>query len=116
MFPVDCSRLQCSPHCAIFQFDIFSISFIVIENDSVCNATKTSYKLPHIEGVHEKRNEYKCDRCEKAFSYARALRRHIKAVHEGIKDHECEVCGKAFSRLHHLRDHLKSIHKHVFIK
>ena len=41
--------------------------------------------IKHIAAVHEGRKDYKCDLCQKQFSYKDNLRQHIDAVHKGIK-------------------------------
>ena len=64
----------------------------------------------HINSIHNKQKDHKCDTCEKTFSQAGYLKTHINSVHNGIKDHDCDSCGKAFSLAHNLKKHINVVH------
>ena len=51
-----------------------------------------------------KKNEFKCDNCDKAYGDNKQLKRHFKSVHEGWK-HYCNLCGKSFSYVESLKRH-----------
>ena len=41
--------------------------------------------MRHITGVHEGKNPFKCDICDRCFSQKADLNRHVAYVHEGKK-------------------------------
>merc|ERR1712179_456145 len=69
----------------------------------------------HIEGVHEKKKNHKCQTCQKTFYLAGKLKRHIEAVHKKIKNHQCETCPRAFFEARDLKKHVESVHEKKII-
>ena len=55
--------------------------------------------------IHKvKKNEFKCDNCDKVYSNKFHLKRHFDSVHEGWK-YYCNLCGKSFSLKQGLQKH-----------
>ena len=61
--------------------------------------------------VHEKRRDFKCEKCEKAFVNIRELNAHVTAIHEGKKPFKCEICNVDFGYEKNLKNHIKFIHE-----
>ena len=62
----------------------------------------------HIRLKHEERKiDFKCESCGKAFPFGFMLKKHKYTTHEGHKDFICETCGKAFIGKPGLKNHLK---------
>lgn len=57
------------------------------------------------ERTHRNERPYKCDVCDKTFTYGSTLNKH-KKTHTGEKHYFCEPCNKAFAESHHLKAHL----------
>ncbi|XP_062842679.1 zinc finger protein 135-like [Trichomycterus rosablanca] len=58
--------------------------------------------------VHEKERPrpYRCDLCEKSYSYAQVLEVH-RRTHTGERPYQCRFCGKRFNQKGHCKDHEK---------
>ena len=67
-----------------------------------------SKRKKHIEVVHEKQRNHKCQHCNKTFTESGGLKRHIKSIHVKIKNQKCDRCDKTFDRKHQLHRHLAS--------
>ncbi|CAB0043832.1 unnamed protein product, partial [Trichogramma brassicae] len=64
----------------------------------------------HQKIVHEGREDYECEVCQRTFTQKDNLIRHERTVHEGRRDYECDVCKKKFTRSTSLSIHQKRIH------
>ena len=67
----------------------------------------------HINNVHERLKNHKCDLCDKNFGYSQTLKRHIESVYERMKKHKCKLCEKAFSQVADLKRHINSVHERL---
>lgn len=54
----------------------------------------------------KKKKEVKCSHCEKVLSGPLHLKRHIQNVHERKKNFSCETCDRAFKTKYNLAQHL----------
>jgi KRAB domain-containing zinc finger protein len=61
----------------------------------------------HIESVHENKNDFKCDLCEKAFPTQEKLRRH-KRRH--FKNDQCSICR---NRVDSIKEHYEIFHSNL---
>ncbi|XP_077608528.1 zinc finger protein with KRAB and SCAN domains 4 [Crocuta crocuta] len=50
---------------------------------------------------------YKCNECERSFTWNRSLIEHQK-IHTGEKPYQCDTCGKGFTRTSYLVQHRRS--------
>ena len=64
----------------------------------------------HIETVHEKEKEYKCEICPIKFASINALFNHMKEEHMQIKASKSKDCNKNFSRELDMETHEKKVH------
>ena len=74
----------------------------------------------HVKCVHNKIKDYKCEKCDRAFSRkgnleshcmrAHGMKRHEKAVHHKTKGYKCEKCDYAGARKDNLADHFMRMH------
>ena len=65
--------------------------------------------------IHKvKKNEFKCDNCDKIYGYKYQLKRHFDSVHEGWK-YYCNLCGKSFSYEENLQKH-RNEHRGITFK
>ena len=71
-------------------------------------AWKQSRLKTHIDAVHEKKKNFVCKECGRAFAAKGGLQSHEKSVHENIKDKPCEICGKCFATRGGLKRHGRS--------
>ena len=65
----------------------------------------------HLEQVHEKKKQFRCEICSKDFFRKQHMRDHIAAVHEGKKPFKCENCGTNFAKAFQLKSHIVSVHE-----
>ena len=49
--------------------------------------------LSHVKNLHEKKTDYKCEKCGKKYFKAQALARHRKLAHQA-PNYKCNNCGK----------------------
>jgi len=61
---------------------------------------------------HKKEKLYTCEKCDKQFTFKRALTRHVASIHDGMVV-ECDLCGKKFNQIDNLRRHKQTIHEGV---
>ena len=86
-------------------------------DDSTMNQEKylNGQKLDTNE-VHERKNNFTCEKCDMMFTQKHSLMRHYKIVHEeGKKEtkkiYKCPLCSRKFGQKAHLRTHISSIHE-----
>ncbi|XP_012059213.1 PREDICTED: zinc finger and BTB domain-containing protein 24-like [Atta cephalotes] len=65
--------------------------------------------LLHVQRIHIRARNYKCNECEKNFFNKHDLVKHL-SIHSQEKPHSCSICEKQFSRLTSLQRH-KKVHK-----
>nr|CAB3267930.1 ZF(BTB/C2H2) zinc finger protein [Phallusia mammillata] len=56
----------------------------------------------------QRKAQYQCDGCGRAFRWPHLLRRHFATVHLKLKPHKCEKCGRCFNRSEELKQHAAS--------
>ena len=69
-----------------------------------------SHLRNHMLQSHEKKNIYKCDKCEKTYTKKRDLKSHILIVHEKENPFCCDLCKKGFANAASLKLHVKRVH------
>ena len=67
----------------------------------------------HINTVHKKLKNYKCQYCNKEFGRPQHLNTHVITTHEKPNNIVCELCGKTFHQSVRLKEHIRSIHEGV---
>ena len=112
------------------KFENFAIGDPNSENDFVNDSLiddSTMNKEKYLNGqkldtneeftpVHERKNNYKCEKCDKMFTQKHSLMRHYKIVHEERKKetkkiYQCPLCSRKFGQKPHLRTHISSVHE-----
>ncbi|XP_044734428.1 zinc finger protein 85-like [Chrysoperla carnea] len=68
----------------------------------ICNQGVT--KLFEHMRKHTKEKPYKCETCDKRFSFISNYRRHLR-IHGGEKRFGCDICQRRFTRKHTLQTH-----------
>merc|ERR1711860_174737 len=58
--------------------------------------------------VHSEFKPFKCELCNKAFTYSSRLSNHIRTTHTGTKPFKCKLCDKRFSQLSNLSSHMQT--------
>ena len=53
--------------------------------------------------------KFKCDRCDKKFSYSSHLKIHVDSVHLGVKL-KCEFCNYQSTTKGNLKSHINTVH------
>lgn len=85
---------------------------------SVCSKSfKSRLALRDHQHVHTGVKSYKCNYCEKTFTYKGGVTRHFKNVHQTKEKKppvQCELCGKSYADTTGLGNHMKI--KHLGIK
>ena len=66
--------------------------------------------IRHKEIVHEGKKPFKCPQCEYQTSQKGNLNKHISNVHEGKKPFQCNQCKYSSAYEHHLKHHISSVH------
>ena len=61
--------------------------------------------------VHDEKQPFKCEICDKCFSHISNMKRHAKTVHEEKKPFKCEVCKNSFSHIGDVKKHVQSVHE-----
>ena len=112
------------------KFENFEIGDLNSENDFVNDSLiddSTMNKEKYLNGqkldtneelapVHERKNNFTCEKCDMMFTQKHSLMRHYKIVHEeGKKEtkkiYKCPICIRIFGQKAHLRTHISSIHE-----
>ena len=92
---------------------------------SIKNDRKEKYKCPkcdtvftrknnmekHISVVHEGQKPFKCSICEASFAQKYSMKNHIVAVHEGKKPFKCSICDTSFTVRWKLKEHIVTVHE-----
>ncbi|KAK2148748.1 hypothetical protein LSH36_485g02062, partial [Paralvinella palmiformis] len=60
----------------------------------------------HVTRMH-KSHDHKCDKCGKAYAFAKELERHLAVVHQGTEQCKCHICGQEFKMIRYLKNHLE---------
>lgn len=80
----------------------------------ICNRTFYNQKTlqDHIDGIHKKSKNYKCDFCHKLSTTASEHNRHVKYKHNNVPKVQviCNKCDKPFSSKPALNNHVKRLH------
>ena len=74
----------------------------------MCFSQAASVKR-HIQRVHEKLKDVKCDHCSKLFFSMVDLKQHTLQVHVDHK-HICETCGNSYGEISKLKKHMERNH------
>ena len=74
-------------------------------------------ELKHIGGniktnIKEKQS-FKCEICERNFSFRFSLKRHIASVHEGKKSLKCDRCDYTSSQRYSMKKHIEIFHEGI---
>ena len=64
----------------------------------------------HIVSSHERKKPFKCEICNKTFSYKSTIKEHKATVHDGQKPYNCEFCEKKFSSKSNFKKHVVMVH------
>ena len=67
----------------------------------------------HIASVHEARNSFKCNMCDKSFSQKGNMYLHVETVHEGRKAFKCDICDQCYSQKSNLKTHIANNHSNA---
>ena len=62
----------------------------IISKNTNEHLTSTAEKEKNIT-VHEGKNAFQCEVCDKRFSQNSTMNRHIASIHEGIKAFKCDM-------------------------
>ena len=67
----------------------------------------------HLRRVHEGKKDYKCEKCNAAFTEKRRLKSHLQYVHDKNQNmnHKCNYCEKSFILPSMLKNHIKTTHE-----
>eukprot|EP00048_Salpingoeca_helianthica_P015446 m.226796 g.226796 ORF g.226796 m.226796 type:complete len:509 (-) comp17043_c0_seq1:205-1731(-) len=80
------------------------------KGEYVCTVCEKAFKgrigLRRHMHLHTGQSPYQCDRCSASFGYIGNLKRHLR-IHTGEKPFSCKHCGRAFSDDSHRRSHEK---------
>ena len=57
----------------------------------------------------KKKQDIKCEECNKTFKFRGTLINHINGEHNNVR-FNCEICGKKFKRKEQLKGHIQNIH------
>ena len=64
----------------------------------------------HVNNVHDKRRDFKCKHCDKAYLIRNHLNVHVRIEHEELP-HLCDVCNKSFTTKEGVKKHYFSVHE-----
>ncbi|KAL1378953.1 hypothetical protein pipiens_003878 [Culex pipiens pipiens] len=74
---------------------------------------RRNYYLRHMK-MHQTENQFKCNECDKAFSFEKQLQEHIGVTHRRERSHQCKQCPKTYLTAAALYSHVQAIHKQNF--
>ena len=63
--------------------------------------------------VHENVKDYKCDSCDKSFTWKSQLEFHTKKIHMNMKPYQCVCCDKRFAVKNMMELHLQIVHGNI---
>ena len=76
---------------------------------------KTEDGLNVHKKLHEGKQPYICEVCEKRFSWASNFKRH-SLIHRGEKPFKCEYCGQSFGAKCDMKTHITHVHNNFKAK
>ena len=71
-----------------------------------CGKSFSSNFLKKHINIHKGHKDFKCFSCGKLFYDRTSMLKHFKEVHEGRKDYKCDECGKSFTQLGNMKKHI----------
>ena len=66
----------------------------------------------HIERVHRKKRNFKCDVCGSEYYDKNNFKEHCR-IHRGEKGYECRQCNRSFKQRQGLTNHIRFVHKNI---
>ena len=95
-----------------------NIQFMKEKNPSNVKHVKKNFRFKselnsHIASVHEARNSFKCNMCDKSFSQKGNMYLHVETVHEGRKAFKCDICDQCYSQKSNLKTHIANNHSNA---
>ncbi|KAL0850142.1 hypothetical protein ABMA28_012019, partial [Loxostege sticticalis] len=66
--------------------------------------------MKHVDNVHSKDPEFRCEYCPAQFTAISKLTRHVR-THAGERSYPCKYCKKTFIKSHHYTRHLRLKHR-----
>ena len=80
---------------------------VLLYNGYSLTGVRQRCKRPRPVIVKDCGNVFRCNLCDKIFSYKSLLSRHMRS-HTGEKPFQCEICSRAFKQQVHLDQHIRS--------
>ena len=77
-----------------------------------CGVTfwRNSNLRKHVKDTHAEKN-FGCASCSYKTVHERSLKYHIESVHEGKEPYKCNICNKGFSGEKNLKNHILTVHE-----
>ncbi|KAK2719447.1 zinc finger protein 184-like isoform X2 [Artemia franciscana] len=72
-----------------------------------CGRLFTTEKNMLVHMLIHNGDNYKCDSCDKAFSFLAHLRKHIKKNHTDVKSFHCKICNNSYAHPKTLDTHMR---------
>ena len=69
----------------------------------------------HVTRMH-KSHDHKCDKCGKAYAFAKELERHLAVVHQGTEQCKCHICGQEFKMIRYGNRNMNIVFRQLTIE
>ena len=73
-------------------------------------ASRRYHLTIHVNAVHKRRKDYKCELCNLSVAHLESLKQHMRKVHIQDRRFACGQCDRVFGTKATLKQHIEYVH------